>query len=161
MKYRALHKEELEELEKEFVRFLAVHQLTASDWERLKENEPQRVNHFIELFSDIVFDKILGEVQYLEWKMPQDLRTFQFHEDKIDLIGVRIVGQTQLDFTKNSTAEQMLQQMQLSGADLQLYAASRAYRKEKKMEIFDLLEQGALISKQGEMFQLLKSLSGK
>ncbi len=161
MKYRALNQEELEELEKEFVRFLAAQQITASDWERLKENELQKVNELIGLFSDIVFDKILGDVEYLEWKMPQDLRTFQFHEEKIEMIGVRVVGRTQLDFTKNNNSEQMLQQMQLSGADLQLYAAERPYRKEKKLETFDLLEKGALISKQGDMFKLLKSLRNK
>ncbi len=161
MKYRALNKEELDELEKEFVRFLAVQQVTVSDWERWKEDAPHKVNELVELFSDIVFDKILGDVEYLEWKMPQDLRTFQFFEEKIEMVGVRVVGRTQLDFTKNNNAEQMLQQMQLSGADLQLYAAERPYRKEKKMEMFDLLEKGALISKQGDMFKLLKSLKNK
>lgn len=158
MKYRTLNNDELEELETEFIRFLASNQITANDWEVLKRDEPEKVNRLIELFSDIVFDKVLAEVDYLEWKMSQDLRTFKFYEAHIEMVGVRVVGNTQLDFTASSTPEQMLQQMQLSGAQLQLYTGERDYKKSRNQEVFELMEKGALISKDGMMFKTLKSL---
>ncbi len=158
MKYRALSKDELAELETEFIRFLATNQVTAADWEKLKQESPDKVNRLIELFSDIVFDKILADINYLEWKMEQDLRTFQFHESHIEMVGVRVIGNTELNFTASHSPEQMLQQMQLSGAQLQLYTGERSYQKTRKEEIFDLMEQGALISKDGMMFKTLKSL---
>ncbi len=45
MKYRRLDKEELEELEQEFIKFLAVNTVTADDWAKIQwgnSNAPQQ-----------------------------------------------------------------------------------------------------------------------
>ena len=76
MKYRRLTNDELTELEKEFVRFLASNHITALDWEKLKGHDPKRVESLIEVFSDIVFEKILQGIEYLEFKTPTDIKTF-------------------------------------------------------------------------------------
>ena len=47
MKYERLSKNELEELEKEFVDFLVVNGITAQDWVAIKENEPLNADEII------------------------------------------------------------------------------------------------------------------
>ncbi len=158
MKYRRLTQEELQELQSEFVTFLASNQITAEDWEKIKQNNPERVESLIGLFSDIVFDKILKQVEYLELKAAKDMRLFQFLEDKIEMVGLRIEGESNLDFTQNLEPATMVQLLQQSGAKLQLYAGERTYRKERNVEAFELMQQGALISKDGALFKSLKSL---
>lgn len=158
MKYRRLAVDELQELESEFVNFLAANTVTADDWEKLKTQKPDKAEQLLDIFSDIVFDKILETIRYLELKTPQDLRVFHCQEEKLEVLGLLIEGNTQFDFTQNLSPEQMLQQLQLSGASVKLYHAERTYRQERKQELFDLLQQGALISKDGNLYKTLESL---
>jgi len=44
MRFRRLTTEELEQLEEDFVHFLAASQITAKDWEKLKEKNEAKVH---------------------------------------------------------------------------------------------------------------------
>lgn len=161
-KYRDLTKAELSELEKEFVRFLATNKVTAQDWQQFKKNDRQRVGELISQFSDLVFEQVLSKVDYLILKKPSELRTFHLTPGKIQMLGLinrsdddRV---TKLDFTKNETATEMMQHLRDSNARVQLFTAERAYKVDRKMDAFQLMEQGALISTDGDLYQLLKDL---
>lgn len=158
MKYRRLTAQELTELEKDFVRFLATQSITAEDWESKKVSHPGQVEEYIEIFSDMIFERVLDTVNYLEWKMPQDLRTFFFDQDKIYLQGILLEGNSGFSFTEDLPSEEMVAKMKASGARLKIYRADKPYAKERNLEIFGLMEQGALISKNGEMYHLLTNL---
>lgn len=158
MTYRRLTKTELSELEPEFIRFLAANSITASDWRKMKEKSPIKADEYLVLFSDIVFEKILQGVEYLEHRSSKDLKTFHCLSDKILLLGLRIEGQTQLDFTQNLSPSEMLRQMQRSNAKLQMYGAEKKYAKKRELELFDMMENGALIAKDGGMHEVLKQL---
>ena len=158
MKYRRLSKAELASLEAEFIRFLASNTVTAQDWEKIKTETPEKAEGLIDIFSDLVFENTLKKVQYLELKQPKDIRTFHCQEDKISMIGLLIEGNTQLDLTQNLAPEQMISMLQLSGAELKMYSGERAYQKEREVELFELMEQGALISRDGHLFKTLQGL---
>ncbi|MCB9293976.1 MAG: hypothetical protein H6559_12785 [Lewinellaceae bacterium] len=160
MKYRRLRQDEMESLEKEFVRFLASNQVTADEWEKLKAEEPEKTEKLIGIFSDIVFEKVIGDVQYLEFKTPKDVKTFHFQEDRIVMNGLLVEGNTSFDFTQQQSPQQMLQQIQLAGARLKLYTAEKAYSRSRDMEIFEMMENGALISRDGSLFRTLEGLKG-
>ena len=158
MKYRRLTTTELQEVEQEFIRFLASHSITAPDWVKLKEKEQDKANGLIEIFSDIVFEQTLKKVRYLEQKMPKDYRTFHCLDEKIMMIGIIIEGPSQLDFTQNISPQEMMAQLQLSNAKLKLYKGEKKYQKEREVELFELMQQGALISKDGAMYKTLEGL---
>lgn len=160
MKYRKLTIEELKELETEFIRFLASNTVTGDEWQKLKAEQPEKAEGLIEIFSDIVFDKIIKDIAYLEMKMPQDYRTFQCLEDKILMLGIKTNGSTSLDFTKNESPAQMMDQIQKSGAQLQLYSGQKSYQPNREQELFKMMENGALISKDGAMYHALNGLKG-
>lgn len=158
MKYRKLSLEELEELKDDFVRFLASNQVTASDWERIKNDDPEKTGALIGLFSDLVFEQVLARATYLEYRTPQDLKTFHCLPEKIIMLGLMVDEGAGIDFTKNQGAAEMSALLQSSGASLKLYSAEKSYTGSREEELFRMIEHGCLISREGEMYKLLDEL---
>ena len=155
MKFRRLTNEELSEMETEFVRFLVANTVTGEDWVQLKKEKPDKAEALIELFSDIVFEKILGDIKFLEYKTAGDIKTFQCLEEKIIMRGIMIDGKTEIDFTKNPDPKELAELVKSSGAKVRVYSAEKAYKNGREQELFKMLEAGCLISK-GELFQTLE-----
>ncbi len=158
MKYRKLTLEELKDLEKEFIHFLSANSITGEDWVKIKTVEKEKADRLIGQFSDIVFDKILKDVELLEQRTATELRVFKFYDDKAEMIGLTVEGETQLDFRKNDSPQEMMAKLKLSGGELKIYTAEKKYNKLKEMEIFYLLESGCKISKDEQLFQALKQI---
>lgn len=159
MKYRRLNPDELESLREDFVLFLAASQMSAPDWEDLKREFPEKAEGIIDLFSDQVFETVLQKVEYLEFKTPQDIKTFRCLPDKIRMLGLMVEGESGVDFTRDQSAQDMLDLLQSSGASLKMYSAEKVYGESREKELFRMLEQGCLISREGEMYKLLDSIA--
>ncbi len=157
MKYRRLRSDELTELETPFVRFLASNTITAEDWEKLKTENMEKADQLIDHFSDLVFEQTIAKIEFLQRRSPRELQCFHCLPDKILLRGLRIEGETSLDFTRNDSPTLMIQQLTQTGAELQLYRAEKAYKPSRDRELFTMLEQGSRIA-QGEMYTMLDGL---
>lgn len=136
MKYRILTDEELNELEEEFKYFLITNNVYTEEWEKLNELKDKKVQELVEMFSDIVLDKALKNIKYLEHTTPQDLKSFKCEEDKMTLIGIASKNQ-QLDFTKDSLADYK--------EELDIFKTSKPYHKNRELEVFDLLQSGCTL----------------
>ena len=66
MKYRLLTKEQFEELHEEFATFLASQQIDANEWKEIKKNKPELAQQELEVFSDFVWDRVLGKAESTE-----------------------------------------------------------------------------------------------
>ena len=159
MKYRRLTIDELEELEQDFVKFLASNSITGIDWVEMKKNNPEKSNAWIDVFSDLIFERTLKKVEHLEFKTPNDIKLFHCMEDKIVMIGLFIEGHSTIDFTQPTPPDKMLEQLRNSSARLKLYQAEKQFSKQREMELFEMMENGCLISK-GELFYTLEKLRG-
>jgi len=158
MKYRRLSNVELQELEKDFVKFLAATHVTADDWVKLKKNDPIKVEELIGIYSDIVFDKTLGNLEYLEFKTPHDIKTFHCQAEKMVLMGIAVAPNSGVDFTKELNSQEIMEQLKKSSQDLQIYTAEKAYNGNREKELFQMMESGCLISKDGYLFKTLSTL---
>lgn len=158
MTYRRLDKAELEALEKDFARFLATHQITADDWVKLKKEQYDRVEELIEIYSDIVFDKTLKELNYLEYKSAYDIKTFHCAKDKIILMGIAVPKDAGIDFTNDKTPQEMMAILKDSGKNIQIYTAEKSYNGNREKELFQMLESGCLISRDGYLYKTLHQL---
>ena len=154
MKYKRLESAELKELEKEFIHFLASAQITGSDWEKMKVNELEKAEELIDVFSDLVYEKVISKIDYLEYRDNNSLNIFHFTKDKIVLIGLRVKESSNLDLMSHNVFEAWNQSNMNS---VNLIKTEKAYLKEKGIEIFELLQTGCLIS-DGKLFNLLKEL---
>ena len=105
MKYRRLTSEELEQLEDNFIRFLAAQSITGMDWSKMKTENPERAEELIGEFSDVVIEKTLHNVEYLEYKEKQDMKMFHCQAEKIVMYGLFAEGATDLDFTSDDAPD--------------------------------------------------------
>ena len=131
MKYERLSKNELEELEKEFVDFLVVNGITAQDWVVIKENEPLNADEIINQFSDVVWESILRSTKYLNKVEADKAYYFKCDADKIHL---KRVYQDQ---------DKAVQEI-----------ATKAYNGVREQELFQMIVSGCMIS-EGEEYEAL------
>ncbi|HLC83382.1 MAG TPA: DUF6495 family protein [Bacteroidia bacterium] len=154
MKYKRLESAELKELEKEFIHFLSSAQITGKDWEMMKLEEVEKAEELIDVFSDLVYEKVISKIEYLEYRDNKSLNIFYFTNDKIVLMGLRVKENSSLDLMANNVFEAWNQSHMNS---VNLIKTEKVYTKEKGIEIFQLLQTGCLIS-DGKLFNLLKEL---
>ncbi len=147
-KYRLLTQDELSHLEQDFIKYLILNGITAEDWERLKQDSPEEAQGITDLFSDVVFEKILRKISFLDRIEPNAIYCFQCLEKSIVLIGLQ--GDGTQDLTKVA-----LDKMDFSG--LKVYTQSRDYRTSREKELFEMIEKGCQIS-EGQLFKSLSLL---
>ena len=148
LKYTRLSKEQLEELHPEFINFLATQAITAEEWKQIKENKPDLAEEQIDLFSDLIWEGVLQRVNYLEKIEPHQMHLFELTEKEMRLISVRI-RQPEVDLT-TSEGFQWFKKNYLAEA-VEYLTASKSYSEDPKMDSFELIRQGAVITK-GELF---------
>lgn len=155
-KFRRLRRDELEAVEPQFIKFLAVNGIDAGSWQKIKEDDPGRADGLILQFSQIVYSGVIEKVKYLVQRRPNDLRTYKTEADKIYMRGILLDGETTIDFTKDQLPpEEMFARLKAENVTAKLYSAERAYLTVgRDQDIFRIMEEGALID-EGELFEAL------
>lgn len=136
MKYRCLTDEELNELEEEFKHFLISNNVYTEEWEVLNKRKDKKVQELVGMFSDIVLDKALKNIKYLEHITSLDIKSFKCDTDKMTLIGIASKNQN-IDFTKDVLMD--------NKDELDIFKTTKAYHKQRELEVFDLLQSGCSI----------------
>lgn len=153
MQYKRLTNEELTALEKEFIQFLSANTITKTDWEKLKSEESDKVEELILMFSDIVWDKTLENVKYLEYCAQKDLKTFYCGKDKIVLRGITIQSENG-NFLEQSLSE--LHELNANNkVELGYISSEKAYQPSRNKELFNMIQNGCTIGTP-ELFESLK-----
>jgi hypothetical protein len=149
MKYRSLTREQLEELRPEFINFLATQSITAEEWTRLKEEKPEVAEEELDVFSDLVWEGVLNRVEYLENVEATQMHLFHLAEKEMKLISVKVMN-PEADLTTSEGFNWFRKNWQ---SDFVEYlVASKAYSADENRDKFDLIEQGAVITK-GELYR--------
>ena len=156
MKYRRLSKEQFEELHKEFINFLATQSITASEWKLLKEKKPELAEAELDVFSDLVWEGVLENVTFLENIAPKHMFLFCIKEKSIALIGLKVSKET-MDLTTEGGFSWLRDN--LMSSEVEIFDAEKQINGDKKLQIFELIENGAHITK-GELFKYFEQLIG-
>ncbi len=154
MKYKLLESAELKELENEFIHFLSSAQITATDWEKMKIDKIQEANELIAVFSDLVYEKVMNKIEFLEFRDNKSLNIFHFMEDKIVLVGLRVKENSSLDLLNENVFDQWNQSNMSS---VTLVKTEKQYVNEKGEEVFELMQTGCYITDE-RLFNVLKDL---
>jgi hypothetical protein len=154
MKYKRLTIEELRELQPEFVHFLAAAQITGPDWDAMKKDEPSKAETLIEVFSDMVYDKVMSKIKFLEYREKKTLNIFHCSDDTITLVGLRVNEHSTMDLTAEDVFSRWTES---STNSVNVIKTERSYQKERGIEVFELLQSGCLIT-DDRLFNLLKSM---
>jgi hypothetical protein len=150
-KYKRLTADELQALEKEFINFLASAQITGADWEKMKKNEKEKVEELIAVFSDLVYEKVLSKIKFLEYREPKTLNIFNCTDDKIILVGLRVKEHNSLDLT---SPELFTRWSENNANAVHIIKSEKNYVKDRGVEVFELLQSGCLITDE-KLFNLL------
>ena len=156
MKYRRLTKEQFEELHQEFINFLATQSITAEEWQKIKSEQPKVAEEEMDVFSDLVWEGVLGKVEFLENIAPQHMYLFQVKEKTIALIGLKL-NTTTVDLTNKEGFSWVREH--LMSDEVELFNAEKDIEGDKNLNIFELIEKGANITK-GELFKYFDQLIG-
>ncbi len=154
MKYQRLSKEQLEELHVEFINFLATQSITAEEWADIKNNKPQVAEEEIDVFSDLVWEKVLTNALYLEHFSKDQIHLFELQDDSMNLIAIKI-NDTSVDVTTQEGYAWLKDN--LLNDDVVFYNASKAYSDDKNLDKFKLIQQGANIT-QGDLFRYFDNI---
>lgn len=154
MKYKRLSTEELQELEKEFIHFLSSAQITAQDWEKMKKNETEKANELIDVFSDVVYDKVLSKIKFLEYRDEKTLNIFNCENEKIILVGLRVKEHSSIKLDDLTVFHQWNESHTNA---VNVIKTEKIYSKEREREIFELLQTGCLIT-DDNLFKLLNGM---
>jgi len=146
-KYRVLDKEELGAFEKEFVEFLVINSITTDDWVKIKNSDQDRTKHIISLFSDVIFEKLMRQTQYLIRRSKHNIACFHYQANQVVLVGLE-------------TEDKDLDLLQISGdgdiptKGVSIYNSTKSYDKQREIEMFEMLNNGAEIS-DGQLYKTL------
>ncbi len=154
MKYKRLTSEELQALEKDFIHFLSSAQITAHDWEKIKTTELQKAEELMDVFSDVVYDKVMSKIKFLEYRDEKTLNIFNCTEEKIILLGLRVKEHSPLDLTAPNVFAQWNES---NTSAVNVIKTEKNYIKDRGVEVFELLQTGCLIT-DDRLFKVLHSL---
>ena len=154
MKYARLTKEQLEELNQEFINFLATQSITAEEWKDIKEQKPKVAEEELDVFSDLVWEGVLSKVEYLENIAPQHMYLFYLGENNIELVGLKL-NTTDVNLTTREGFSWLREN--LISDSVELFNAKKEYSDDKQLDKFALIQQGSTITK-GDLFTYFDKL---
>lgn len=154
MKYARLTKEQFEELQQEFINFLATQSITADEWKKLKIEKPEVAEQELDIFSDLIWEGVLNKVKYLEHISPKQLMLFHISEAFMELIAIKIDDEN-IDITTEYGYKWL--QQNLHDDSVNLYTSTKAITDDRNKDIFVLIQQGSVITK-GELYTYFRDL---
>ena len=153
MKYSRLTKEQLEELHPEFINFLATQTITAAEWDEIKTSKPEVAEQELDVFSDLVWEGVLNNAQFIEHISPQQMHLFSLGEDKMHVIAVQI--KNGIDITTKDGFDWLREN--LMDENVAFLQAKKEYSEDKNKDKFTLIQQGGVITK-GDLYTYLNKL---
>lgn len=153
MKYSRLTREQFEELHPEFITFLATQSITKSEWDRIKSEQPHVAEQELDVFSDLIWEGVLGKTHYLENIVPNQMFLFHLAETEMHLLVVRTPAH--IDVTTLEGVQWL--QEHWSHDEVEIFKATKPFSDDKNKDIFQLIEQGAVIS-EGNLYRTFKAL---
>lgn len=149
MKYTQLTKEQFEELHEEFALFLATQKIDMAEWKIIKKEKPEIADEELNLFSDLVWEKVLGKTKYLEHFSNNSINLFECNEKVIKRILVKQI-KDDFDFREKVDFEWFLDNSKNEA--FEFLKGEKIYTKERNEEIFELIQHGSVVAN-GELYK--------
>lgn len=138
MAYRILNLEELEALKEEFLKYLLVRGISFEEWEKIKTTEAAEKH--IEVFSELVFEKLLQSCSFVDVLLENRIELYQFNKEQATLIVMENKELGSFNFLQDDWKN-------LDLDSIHILQGTKKYVKRREEEIYEVLEkEGACIS---------------
>lgn len=154
MKYKRLTKEQFEALHVEFANFLATQQIDKKEWDNLKENKPEVAEQELDVFSDLVWEGVLAKANFLEHFSKSHIFLFHCQENFIQSIVMKTL-EPNVDFMTKEGLQWLGDNM--FSATTEIHVGKKEYQPERNVAIFELIQQGAILS-DGQLYIQVNSI---
>ncbi|RFC53263.1 DUF6495 family protein [Brumimicrobium aurantiacum] len=151
MKYTRLPLQDLKDLEKEFIDFLAVNGIPADEWVKLKENDIDKVEGIIDQFSDVIWEGVLRKTEMVEHRRKDKLTICKVEENQLITLLIKNIDDS-LDMTNTNDLEKILS----SEDNYEVVAQKTKIETPKPEQLFELLKVGFYIVKDERYAKLLE-----
>jgi len=143
MKYRRLTKEQFEALHQEFANFLATQSIDKGEWDKIKAEQPEVAEQELDVFSDLIWEGVLTGAHYLEHFSKNFIFLFHCQEKLVKTIVLKsLVAET--DFMTKEGLQWLSDNMFTETVEIKL--GQKEYDKDRNEAIFELIQQGAILS---------------
>ena len=153
MKFKILSKDDLSHLEEELKHFLIANGVSNEEWIDMNENNPDKAIDLVELFSDVVYQKVFEQLKFVEHQSKDALLVFKCDKEEIRLIGVNVKKGMPGDL---SSPEKIQETMKDHVESLEIFRSVKPYSKDREMEVFKMVESGCVNSHEAFWIQLEK-----
>lgn len=143
MKYARLTKEQFEELHEEFINFLASQSITKEEWDQIKENKPEVADQELDVFSDLIWEGVLTNANYLEHFSKDYIFLFKSELNKVYSIVLHALNKS-VDFQTRQGLEWLSDHVFTEEVEIQV--GSKSIGDNRNEFLFDIIKQGAIIS---------------
>ncbi|MFT4801607.1 MAG: cag pathogenicity island protein 24 [Flavobacteriaceae bacterium] len=154
IKYSRLTKEQFEEMQEEFINFLAAQSITGKEWDEIKRVKPEVAEEELDIFSDLIWEGVLNNASYLENISAQQLFLFKVEESFMKLIVIKTTNK-KIDFTTVEGYQWL--QKNFAFEEVAFFTANKDFTGKKNGDIFSLIQQGAIITK-GSLFSFFNDI---
>lgn len=143
MKYKRLTKEQFEELHKEFANFLASQAIDRAEWDQIKTEKPDIAEQELDIFSDLIWEGVLTNTNYLEHFSKNHIFLFHCQEKIIQSIAIKAIF-ADVDFMQKEGLQWLSDNLFTDTVEIHL--GKKEYQDERNKAIFDLITEGAILS---------------
>ena len=143
MKYKRLSKEQFEALHQEFSTFLATQTIDKAEWDKIKAEKPEVAEQELDIFSDLIWEGVLTNANYLEHFSKNHIFLFHCQEKLIQSIVLKSLD-TEVNFMNKEGLAWLSDNLFTDVVEMHL--GKKEYEDERNKAIFDLILQGAILS---------------
>ena len=154
MKYARLTKEQLEELHPEFITFLATQSIDKKEWDAIKTNSPEVAEQEIDVFSDLIWDKAMTNVSYIDHFSANYIFLFKCEATEVYSY-VITTSNTVVDFLSAEGIQWLSEN--IFSDEVEIQRGKKVVSEDRNGALFSIIQQGGIISK-GELFSKLDLL---
>jgi hypothetical protein len=154
MKYSRLTKEQFEELHQEFSTFLATQTIDKAEWDLIKINKPEVAEQELDVFSDLIWEKVLAKAEYLEHFSKNHIFLFQCFETEVKSIVLKSTV-PEVDFLTKDGLQWLSDNMFTETIDMKI--GKKVFTEDRNFSLFQLIQQGAFLS-DGQLFKQINTI---
>lgn len=154
MKYTRLTKEQFEALHQEFANFLATQSIDKEEWDDIKSNKPEVAEQELDVFSDLIWEGVLAQTNFLEHFSKNHIFLFHCLENEVQSIVLKSL-EPETDFMTTKGLEWMVNNLFTDAIDI--HVGKKKYDDEKNVAIFRIIQEGAILS-DGQLYQQIENI---
>ena len=129
-------------VEDDFSNFLYDHGYSPFEWTVLQDQYSEQALNLLGDYSDLIFDRLVKDVKYLEFRSNKQLKAIECHKDYMISIGVEIPEQSNINLTDISSLQAIDQR---DDEAYRCYRKIDQYHQDRDHAIFDMIESGCYV----------------